>query len=262
MFAALRVATVSLLALSPRLVRAVPPDLGDIGSGQLSVSARAAWVTTYDGRREWNGLVTLVVPLERFASLPVPMLAEPAAPPAEREPVGELQLTLTPDFARAAVQAALRAARYPEAGRRLDGLSSRARSSALLPELRLRGARTTDESLRLAPTTNDPYRYTQAGGASLTFEARLTWKLDRLVFASEEIQIERLRGQRGAAARTLVREVLKLLIAWQRAEIRTNDPAASPEERLEARLDALTAETLLDVLTDGWFTWKIGRGHE
>jgi hypothetical protein len=128
-----------------------------------------------------------------------------------------------------------------------------------LPELRLRGARTTDESLRLTPTTSDPYRYTQAGGSTLTFEARLTWKLDRLVFADEEIDVERLRGQRAAAARGLVREVLRLLVAWQRATIRAADVDAPPDERLDAVLDAVEAEAALDVLTDGWFSARLGR---
>jgi hypothetical protein len=128
-----------------------------------------------------------------------------------------------------------------------------------LPELRLRGARTTDESLRLTPTTSDPYRYTQAGGSSLTFEARLTWKLDRLVFADEEIDVEKLRGQRAAAARTLVREVLRMLVLWQRASVRAADTELAPDERLDALLDALEAEAALDVLTDGWFSARLGR---
>jgi hypothetical protein len=253
---------VCLLAAAPPAARAAPRDLEDpvLGSGSLALSARAAWGTSWAGRRGWVGVVSLVVPLDRLATPPqqAPAL-EPS--PEESGPEREVELKLTPAIARRAVQAALRAARLPESGRRLDALQSRAKSSAFLPELRLRGARTTDESLRLAPTTSDPYRYTQAGGASLTFEARLTWKLDRLVFASEEIQIERLRGQRGAAARTLVREVLKALVAWQRAELRAGDPASSPEERLDARLDALEAEATLDVLTDGWFSWRMARSQ-
>lgn len=243
-------------------------DLDDpvLGRGQLSLSARVAHETSWTGRRHWLGVVALVVPLERFAHPRVvrpralaadPSPAEPpAAPEPAPEPVREVEIRLTPELARATVRAALRSAGHGRSRRRLDGLSARAKSSALLPELRLRGARTTDESSRYAPTTSDPYRYTQAGGATLSFEARLTWKLDRLVFADEEIHVERLRGQRAAAAKTLVREVLKLLAVWQRAQVRAGDPGLSPEERLEATLDAVEAEAALDVLTDGWFSGK------
>jgi hypothetical protein len=125
--------------------------------------------------------------------------------------------------------------------------------SAALPELRLRAAHSTDESLRLAPTTSDPYRYTQSGGADLAFEARLTWKLDRLVFADEELGVERLRGQRAAGRAQLVKQVLAALFAWQRAELRRLDPELSTEARVEAALRALEAVITLDVLTGGWF---------
>jgi hypothetical protein len=233
--------------------------------GTIALSARAAFRESSHGRRDWLGAISLVVPLERLAAPPrratqatQAALAEPE-PKSEPEPAREIELVVTPELARAAVHAALRAGGYPASRRRLEGLARRANSSALLPELRLRGAHTTDESLRLAPTTTDPYRYTQAGGTSVTLEARLTWKLDRLVFADEELHVERMRGQRAGAARTLVREVLRALVAWQRAAIRAEDPGLAPAERLDAMLDALEAEVALDVMTNGWFSWRLRR---
>ena len=112
----------------------------------------------------------------------------------------------------------------------------------MLPTLRLRAARTTDESLRLTPTIDDPYRYTQAGGTSLLFEARLDWKLDRLVFADEELGVERLLGDRENAAARLAERVLRLLVAWQRAQLRAADAGLEPEQRALAELEALEAE--------------------
>jgi hypothetical protein len=152
------------------------------------------------------------------------------------------------------VRAALRAAGRASAERWLDGLDSRSRTSSLLPQLRLRGGRTVAESLRLSPTVSDPYRFVQAGGTDLFFDAQLTWNLDRLVFASEELAIERLKQQRDAADAALVRRVLETLFAWQRAVADCASPGLSVDERSDCTLRTLETTVTLDVLTDGWFT--------
>jgi hypothetical protein len=41
--------------------------------------------------------------------------------------------------------------------------------------------------------------------------------------------------------------------------VRADDPELSPSERLDAMLDELEAEASLDVLTDGWFSARLGR---
>jgi hypothetical protein len=70
------------------------------------------------------------------------------------------------------------------------------------------------------------YDYTQTGGADLLLEARATWTLDRLVFADEELGIERL---------------------------------TEAEARDRAELERFEAEAALDVLTGGWFAAEIAR---
>src|SRR5690606_41297240 len=65
-----------------------------------------------------------------------------------------------------------RSAKLDEGEARLDALASRARTSALLPELRLRATRAVDESESLSPTEYDPLRRTASGGTSTWFEAR------------------------------------------------------------------------------------------
>jgi hypothetical protein len=152
------------------------------------------------------------------------------------------------------LRAALLRAGQSRARRRLSSLGRRARSSAVLPELRLRAERTTDESLRLAPTAADPYRYTRAGGVSTSFEARATWHLDRLVFADEEVRIEELRRLQKRSARRLLAEVLAALVDWQRALWGEVDPVESDEQRLAARLARIRAEVTLDLLTGGRFS--------
>jgi hypothetical protein len=122
----------------------------------------------------------------------------------------------------------------------------------------LRTLHSSGQTLRLTPTSDDPYRFTQAGTSELALEARLTWHLDRLVFADEEVAVERLEHERDAAERHLIDEVLGRLLVWQRARVRAADPDLDPEQRQTAELAALGAAVELDVLTGGWFSWAIG----
>jgi hypothetical protein len=121
--------------------------------------------------------------------------------------------------------------------------------------------RSAGQTLRLTPTGEDPYRYTQAGTSELAFEARLTWRLDRLVFASEELALERLHHQWDEAERRLIDAVLQRLLLWQRGRVRAADPDRDPEQREAAEIEALGAAVELDVLTDGWFSLAIGESE-
>jgi hypothetical protein len=221
-----------------------------------------------DYHSELSGFLALAVPLDRFAApraaTAVAEAPAPAAPTedlAEEPPKGGRRSAPppTPRFtprqlshlAREALAAALRAQRLPERAAELDSLSARARSSALLPELRLRAARAQDESLRLTPTQDDPYRFTQDGGDDLVFEARATWKLDRLVFADEEIAVGRLALERERAAERLGMRIAELVLAWHHAV--SAAPSGDDSSRSRAEFERLAAEVSLDVATGGWF---------
>jgi hypothetical protein len=235
-------------------------------STQVEQSSRGAAVL---------GMLTLNVPLDRFsaryAKSPAhPEVAEPqqaggeggAAPSSSEtasaeaapESVEVPAFVLTEELAHATLTRALLVAGHRSARHRLDGIASRARASAGLPELRLRAARVTDESLRLSPTLDDPSRYTHVGGTNLLFEARATWQLDRLLFANEELAVERLRGEQARARAALAERVLKALFAWQRGELKARAPGADAVQRAEFLLAALEAELILNVLTGGWFS--------
>jgi len=223
----------------------------------------------------WSGFVVLNVPLDRLAA-PRAMRVEPRLaeeppkkesdppPPAPRahEKKAPLELRLTPGLARGAVHHALAVAGYYSARTRLASIAGRARSSAVLPELRLRTLRSTGQNLRLTPTPDNPYGYTQAGTSELLFEARLTWHLDRLLFSEQEVSLERLQSERDAAERKLVEHVLERLALWQRSRVRAADEDSEPEVRETAELEALGAAVELDVLTDGWFSQAIGESLE
>ncbi len=209
---------------------------------------------------------SLTVPLDRAARAAGPPLMTDAAATetesaakdtsqrAPRRSEGSAKRPLlTREIVRQTVLRSLRASGRTEAMRRLGSLSSRARGSAALPEVMLRGDRTTDDTLRLTPTLDDPYRYTQAGGVRLSLGARLTWRLDRAIFASEELAVQRLRIQQSQVDATRIRRTLTALFAWHRAVLRANDPGELPEDRAEARVAALEHAFLLDILTGGWF---------
>jgi hypothetical protein len=156
------------------------------------------------------------------------------------------------------VRHALESAGFLNARSRLASLAARSRSSAVLPELGVRTLRSSGQLLRLTPTSDDPYRYTQAGTSELSIEARLTWHLDRLLFADEEVSLERLQIERDAAEHRLIDYVLERLSLWQRGRARAADPNTDPEQRDTAELSAMAAAVELDVLTDGWFSQAIG----
>jgi hypothetical protein len=206
-----------------------------------------------------------------FWAFALPALAEPpegsAAIPLQPTPAASAvapldskrRLFVTPHFARTAVRAALASARRSEAWTRLISLEARSHSSALLPELIFRGVRNTDQSLRFSPTVDEPNNYSAAGGAGWWFEARFIWHLDRLVFDTHELGIERLRTEHSDRTGKLVAKVLTTLFSWQRATLRAEDPKAAAEDQERAELDRAEAEILLDELTGGWFSAELAR---
>jgi hypothetical protein len=187
--------------------------------------------------------------------------AEPPPSP-EAAPLSRVSLSrpplVTPRLARAAVAAALRAAGSAAERAHLASMAARARTAALLPELFLRAARTTDDSLTLSPTVDDPYHYAALGGAGLWLEARLIWHFDRLVFDRDEVSVERLRREQADAMARLRGRVLEALFAWQRAVFRAEDPKANADELEQAELSRAEQEAILDLLTAGWFTARDG----
>lgn len=229
-------------------------------------------------RAEQAAWLSVTVPLDQLAlprvaqqsavpapsvPVPVPAPAKAPAPPAAATPeppaplVSFEQLRALSDFSRRATVAALAIAGSAAERRRLDSLAGRARSSALLPELRLRAVRNTDQALRLTPTTDDPYRVTQADGAGVVLEASATFRLDRLLFAREELTVERLRQQAGEARLKLEARVQAALLGLFRARELSCADARDDQKPLEAvKVLELFAE--LDNLTAGWFSDQAG----
>jgi len=161
-------------------------------------------------------------------------------------------------LARDAVAAAENAHHLAEREGELDGLATRARWSAVLPEVRVRAARSRDDSLHLQPTLDDPYRYSTIGGDGLLVEAQATFRLNRLLFADEEVAVERLRLVRERAGEDRAERVTARLLRWYRALSRERS-LLGPEARGRAALERVETEVELDVLTDGWFGERLRR---
>jgi hypothetical protein len=260
-----------VVALAAR-ARAEPPAApaqreaqGRRGEASVSVGVVAERRTE---RSELAGFLGVTLPLERLAvprRLAVVEELEDDSPPAEPDLAAEepgpalspaLSSELLERLARDTVMAAENAQHGPERERSLDGAGARARWSALLPEVRVRAARSRDDSLHLQPTLDDPYRYSTIGGDGLLMEAQLTFRLNRLIFADEEVALERLRIARERSAEQRAERVLARLARWHRALSRERgleDAAA----RGGARLERLDFQMALDVLTGGWFGERV-----
>lgn len=251
-------------------------------TGSLWVSVQATFVRTDDGHHDFAAMALLGVPLERLGrarprsqhiaeraapspDAPVAVLPEVTAPKPEapREPPpSNADVFVTPNMARTAIAAALEHAGLDQSTSRVDRLAARARSSALLPELRLRVTRQLDDAQVLSPTEYDPDRVTATVKASLWLEARATFKLDKLVFADEEVALERMREERVEAGKKLRERVLGTLFAWQKALRLRDDSTVEPDVQMKASFEVIEAEVTLDVLTGGWFSrWKVARAR-
>ncbi len=271
----------------PVLLHAEPPaaagrgeELGRTGDASVTIGAVRE---QGDVRSEVAGFVSVAFPFERLAA-PRRLLvatADEAAESVENQPYGAdapplaggeprtdegtdgaaapaLAAELVGRLAREAVAAAESAHGLAAHERALDGAAARARASAALPELRLRAARSRDEALRLTPTTDDPYRFSLAGGTGTLLEAQATFRLNRLVFADEEVPLERVRLERERMNERLEVRVTAAVVAWHRALSRER-AALDADERGRAALARVDAEIALDVLTDGWFGARVRR---
>lgn len=203
--------------------------------------------------REVGALLVIQLPFERMFSRSPPRFAlaaeTSAAPPA---PGRASAVVVDMNVTRACVAAALRAVGLADDAR-IDGMAARSRSSALLPELRLRAMRSVDESGRITLSEIDPSRYTETGGATDWIEARLTFRLDRLLFADDEVTIERIRLERSEQRSRATARVIEALFEWQRAYLLARDPDLATDDHVAALLRELEAAARLDVMTDGWF---------
>ena len=239
-------------------------DLYDVGSpassrtsgGQASLGVRVFSGTRITGKRELGGHIVVEIPFGRLLTPRPPHSIEPTIaepPPAPKETTPAPRAPVQPSLARACVRAAWRAHGVNNLNM-TDSMKSRARTSALLPDTRFRVSQDWDQSFRLSPTNDDPYRLHETNAGGRKIEGTVTWRLGQLIFAHEEIAIERLRVQQSQLRSRIAGEVLRALFDWQRARMLLADPSIDETERLDATLREAECVATLDVLTGGWFS--------
>jgi hypothetical protein len=193
------------------------------------------------GKNDLGAMVIVGLALDRIAAGPVHAVAGVAPPHGGNAATSVAPPELTGDFPPSLARDCVTAAR--------------ARSSALLPETRLRAMRLWDGANRTSTlATTDGTNYYDAVGANLVLEARLTWRLDRVLYASDEPTLERIRLERQGARARVASRVLEALFAWERAAVEARGAAPDSRERIEAELRRSEAHATLDVLTGGWFS--------
>jgi hypothetical protein len=136
----------------------------------------------------------------------------------------------------------------------LQDLASRARNSAWLPELQVKGGRNTDETLRLTPTEAEPDRYQLVGGAGVRFEGQIKWSFNQLVFARDELAVARLQGALETEKRKRQHHAMDVLGKWLHAWVVLGDRSQTPGLRLKAWIDERASRAELDWVSQGWFS--------
>jgi hypothetical protein len=216
------------------------------------------------GKSDFGAIVVVGLALDRWAAGPVHRIADPPSPakpaaPADVE-AAAASSPIRPGLARDCVLAAWRSSGLGSGDERLDAIESRARSSAFLPETRLRAMRLwTDASHATTLATTDGTNYYDAVGANLVLELRLTWRLDRALYAGDEPTLERVRMERSEARNRLADRILQALFAWAKANDGAGAATPGSREESESLLRAAEAAATLDVLTGGWFSQQGAR---
>lgn len=139
----------------------------------------------------------------------------------------------------------------------LDDLASRARWSAWLPELQVKGGRNTDQTLRLTPTDSEPDRYQVVGGDGVRYEGQVRWSFSQLVFARDELAVARLRGALETEKRKRQQQAIESLSKWFAAWAILSAEGGEAQERFEAWVRESAHRAELDWLTHGWFSAQV-----
>jgi hypothetical protein len=164
------------------------------------------------------------------------------------------------EIGQRAAREALHVAGLAETDADVDRMATRARSSALLPEVRVRG-------LATAANARD-YVSGSSGDVSTTFyppsaliEGSLTFHFDRLAYSGQEPRLERLRLERIEARAKLTHRVIDDLTKWSHACFDERDSPEGADSRVDAAARRAAAAMALDVWTGGWFSAFLA-GHE
>ena len=191
-------------------------------------------------------LPLVLLALTALAPPPAP-IAQPPAPPVVAVPLG--------DLAQEAARVAVRTSGLSANDAEVDALASRARWSALLPEVRLE---IKDSSAGMHDYVSSTGSLTSSYfGASYEVDGTLVFHFERLAYSGQESRLERLRLERIRARARVVQRVIDEVARWSKA---TGDERQTPDGT-DAHADAIarrvSAQMALDVWTGGWFSRRL-----
>ncbi len=138
----------------------------------------------------------------------------------------------------------------------VDRMQARARASALLPELRIRGMETAANARDYVSGTTGDVSTTFYPPSAL-IEGSVVFHLDRLVYSGQEPRLERLRLERIEARAHLTQRVIEELSRWWRACSDETDSPAGTDAHADAAARRANAAMALDVWTGGWFSQAV-----
>lgn len=140
----------------------------------------------------------------------------------------------------------------------LNSLRRRSRTSGLVPELRVRGVFGFDQDTSQQDTGGlYPGDSTTRGGRDSLVEARLTFRLDRLVYGDQEAILFQKRRDLEIDAQKRARTAVQMLVEWMTALRRSRDDSLLFDEWLETQGEEQQALLSLYLATDGWFQGEI-----
>ncbi|HEY1956095.1 MAG TPA: hypothetical protein VGH28_10785 [Polyangiaceae bacterium] len=196
--------------------------------------------------------LTFPLVLLALAALPVPVSITPAAPAptTAQVPLG--------DIARDAARIAIRTAGLDATDSAVDGLASRARWSALLPELHV-AVKDSSGGMHDYVTTTGAVTSSYFG-PSYEVDGTLVFHLERLAYSGQEARLERLRLERIQARERVTQRVIEEIARWSKATAEEHDSPDGTELHADATARRVSAQMALDVWTDGWFSARLA-GH-
>lgn len=230
-----------LLILNVAFDKVAQGSVHDLGASSIA-----------DGTAKWRPLPAVPEPPPSAPALLPPSPAPVATVPPSLPPVERTRMVVTPSVARRAVAASWRTSGLGVDDARIDSMVARARASAALPEVRLRAMRVILDGSQAGVIPEDTSTY-ETAGADMWLEGRLTWRLDRLLYADDEPTLERVRLERQDARTRVAGKVLDALFQWQRAWFSVHADKPGTREATDAAMRLVEVEAGLDVMTGGWF---------
>lgn len=217
----------------------VPPRPGLVSSGRVSSESLE--------REQFPGREAGVRVVEEEEGNGVPSVSRAAAE------ISSTVLPLSPLFVREISARATSQTQTRDLEARLDDLARRERVSGLLPELRLRGAYGLDQSTALDTLGNLSGETRTRDAFDSVVEARLTFRLHRLVVGDGELALERARQTLREKQTDALRRLLDILSDWDEARTSLARTDLGVDEVARWGLKEQAARLRLHVLTGGWF---------